>query len=111
MGNGGVASRDGHRSLKLPGGSGQRAAREPGLHPPVQSAPIISGVGIPNRRTSMQFQAALVTTALVCVSVSRASAQSEVERLASLGKVWGFLKYYHPGVAAGPIDWDSVLVA
>ena len=25
--------------------------------------------------------------------------------------MWGFLKYYHPGVAGGTIHWDSVLVA
>jgi C-terminal processing protease CtpA/Prc len=38
-------------------------------------------------------------------------AQTEVERLATLGRVWGFLKYYHPGVATGRMNWDSVLVA
>ena len=26
-----------------------------------------------------------------------------------LGKVWGFLKYYHPQVAKGKYDWDSEL--
>jgi C-terminal processing protease CtpA/Prc len=35
----------------------------------------------------------------------------ETQRLASLGRVWGFLKYFHPGVATGSLDWDSVLVA
>jgi carboxyl-terminal processing protease len=33
------------------------------------------------------------------------------ERIATLGRVWGFLKYFHPAVAGGGIDWDSVLVA
>jgi len=32
-----------------------------------------------------------------------------VRRLALTAKVWGFLKYYHPG--AGTMNWDSVLVA
>jgi C-terminal processing protease CtpA/Prc len=26
-----------------------------------------------------------------------------------LGKIWGFLKYYHPNVAAGEFDWDVEL--
>ena len=39
-----------------------------------------------------------------------AQAREQVERLTALGQVWGFLKYYHPGVAAGTIHWDSVLV-
>jgi C-terminal processing protease CtpA/Prc len=30
-------------------------------------------------------------------------------RLAGLCKVWGLLKYYHPDVATGEIDWDAVL--
>lgn len=28
----------------------------------------------------------------------------------SVCKVWGFLKYYHPGVAQGKIDWDQKLI-
>lgn len=30
--------------------------------------------------------------------------------LSRYAKVWGLLKYYHPEVAKGEIDWDSVLV-
>ena len=40
-----------------------------------------------------------------------AQTPEQVHRLALLGKVWGFLKYYHPGVATGTINWDSVAVA
>jgi C-terminal processing protease CtpA/Prc len=29
--------------------------------------------------------------------------------LATLGRVWGFLKYYHPAVAAGNYNWDHEL--
>jgi hypothetical protein len=32
-------------------------------------------------------------------------------RLSALGKVWGFLKYYHPAVATGAVNRDSLLVA
>jgi hypothetical protein len=35
---------------------------------------------------------------------------NEVTRLAALAKVWGFLKYYHPEVARGIIDWDEMLI-
>ena len=30
--------------------------------------------------------------------------------LATLGKTWGLLKYYHPGVAKGKMDWDKFLI-
>lgn len=32
-----------------------------------------------------------------------------INRLAVYGKVWGFLKYYHPKVASGKSDWDATL--
>ena len=31
------------------------------------------------------------------------------ENLATLGKIWGFLKYYHPAVARGEYNWDYEL--
>ncbi|ANF51572.1 hypothetical protein A0O34_14125 [Chryseobacterium glaciei] len=34
---------------------------------------------------------------------------SETQKLESLCKVWGFLKYYHPSVAKGNLDWDNQL--
>lgn len=34
---------------------------------------------------------------------------SETEKLAAIGKVWGFLKYYHPKVADGKYNWDAQL--
>jgi len=34
----------------------------------------------------------------------------KVQRLAGLCRVWGFLKYYHPTIQKGKIDWDSTLV-
>lgn len=32
-----------------------------------------------------------------------------IENLFLLGKIWGFLKYYHPNVAAGKFNWDKEL--
>ncbi len=34
---------------------------------------------------------------------------ARIADLALLGKVWGFLKYYHPEIAAGKLDWDYEL--
>lgn len=34
---------------------------------------------------------------------------SETQKLESLCKVWGFLKYYHPNVAKGQFNWDQQL--
>ena len=36
---------------------------------------------------------------------------NEVEKIATFCKVWGFLKYYHPEVAKGKEDWDSVFMS
>ncbi len=33
----------------------------------------------------------------------------QIENLSVLGKVWGFLKYYHPKVAIGDYNWDFEL--
>ncbi|MCF2218038.1 hypothetical protein H9Q08_01850 [Chryseobacterium sp. PS-8] len=34
---------------------------------------------------------------------------SETQKLESLCKVWGFLKYYHPNVSKGQFNWDQQL--
>lgn len=34
-----------------------------------------------------------------------------VERLAALGRLWGAVKFFHPALASGGVDWDSALVA
>ena len=35
--------------------------------------------------------------------------KTQIENLAMLGKVWGFLKYHHPSVTAGKHHWDYEL--
>tara|TARA_R110002126_G_scaffold181187_4_gene330040 strand:+ start:49903 stop:51534 length:1632 start_codon:yes stop_codon:yes gene_type:complete len=35
---------------------------------------------------------------------------SETEKLNSLGKIYGFLKYYHPEVGQGKFDWDKEFI-
>lgn len=53
----------------------------------------------------------LVFGALFFVTTINAQAQTNihVSQLATLGKVWGFLKYYHPAIAKGKTDWDCAL--
>jgi hypothetical protein len=36
---------------------------------------------------------------------------TQTQRLTTLARVWGFLKYHHPGIARPHLDWDSVLIA
>ena len=35
---------------------------------------------------------------------------SSEQKLVSLVKVWGLLKYHHPAVTSGKMDWDSVFI-
>ncbi|CAN5695493.1 hypothetical protein BH11BAC1_BH11BAC1_04950 [soil metagenome] len=34
----------------------------------------------------------------------------KIEQLDGLCRVWGYLKYYHPQIQRGKIDWDSTLI-
>ncbi len=36
--------------------------------------------------------------------------QTKYQKIETFTKVWGFLKYHHPTVATGKIDWDSVYI-
>lgn len=55
--------------------------------------------------------AVAVAVAVGCNSAKPAPPPTEARRLATLGRVWGFLKYHHPALASGELDWDQVLVA
>jgi C-terminal processing protease CtpA/Prc len=35
---------------------------------------------------------------------------TQVENLALLAEVWGFLKYHHPAITRGDVDWDAALL-
>ena len=45
-----------------------------------------------------------------CSKIERPAQKFEILKLEILCKVWGFLKYYHPAVGAGEINWDLVLI-
>jgi len=51
----------------------------------------------------------LLAAALTLLSGQTAIAQTN-QNLESLCKFWGFLKYYHPTVAEGKLDWDAELM-
>ena len=56
----------------------------------------------------------VVAILLVLVPASALRAQTDIDqtvRLAALGRVWGLLKYFHPDVTAGSVDWDAALLA
>ena len=42
------------------------------------------------------------------IGISQLS-KTQIENLATLGKVWGFLKYHHPAVTSGTRHWDYEL--
>ena len=43
-------------------------------------------------------------------SIFSAAKITETEKLYATCKVWGFLKYYHPKVAGGELNWDNELL-
>ena len=49
----------------------------------------------------------LVFTLLLTTLGSAQNELNETERLVTFGKLYGFLKYYHPNVAQGQFDWDQ----
>ncbi len=56
-------------------------------------------------------KAILILLVVICVGkISNAQNElTETQKLAATAKVWGFLKYYHPRVAAGKYNWDNQL--
>lgn len=55
-------------------------------------------------------KAVLVFLFVFSQTVFSASKITETEKLAATCKVWGFLKYYHPEVAKGNLNWDNQLL-
>ena len=48
---------------------------------------------------------------MCCFGQSNNLNSRQIKSLTTLGELWGFLKYYHPTVARGHWDWDSVLIS
>jgi carboxyl-terminal processing protease len=51
-----------------------------------------------------------LTLVLAYNTIYSQSLLSKTEKLYATGKVWGFLKYYHPSVAKGTFNWDNELI-
>lgn len=51
----------------------------------------------------------LSVSGIYTMSAQNAKELSETENLFATAKVWGYLKYYHPYVAGGALDWDQQL--
>jgi len=51
----------------------------------------------------------LIFLLIFCQTTFSLNKITETEKLATTCKVWGFLKYYHPAVAAGKTNWDEQL--
>ena len=47
---------------------------------------------------------------LLLVAVSGVQAATETDRLVTVGKIWGQVKFFHPWLRHKPIDWDAALV-
>ncbi len=47
---------------------------------------------------------------VVCFTATSQQTMTETQNLAHLSRVWGFLKYYHPEVAKGKMNWDDELL-
>lgn len=52
-----------------------------------------------------------IVLVFLCYGCGSDKPLNETERLAYLAKIWGLVKYYHPAVGTGAINWDSVLIA
>lgn len=49
----------------------------------------------------------IVSFAFILLGCSAQPKLTETQKLESLARVWGFLKYYHPNVATGQFNWDE----
>jgi len=52
----------------------------------------------------------LLISLLLSVSTYAQTTLQESEKIATFCKLWGFLKYYHPTVAKGKLDWDKEFI-
>ena len=56
------------------------------------------------------FIALIISILAYSCSQEHRTNQKQLNAVIEYGKIWGFLKYYHPNVATGKINWDSVFV-
>ncbi|MEM6263639.1 MAG: S41 family peptidase [Bacteroidota bacterium] len=63
-------------------------------------------------KNTMKSTLFLGLAVLFCCSAKAAPALSsaQIEAYTSIGRVWGFLKYHHPTVRSGALNWDRTLM-
>ncbi|WP_379092353.1 S41 family peptidase [Pedobacter sp. UC225_65] len=61
-------------------------------------------------RNTIAFKLIYFSVFILSSFCLKAQTKDQTQQFAILCKTWGLLKYYHPGVATGKQDWDSVLV-
>lgn len=52
----------------------------------------------------------LIISLLITSTISAQLTGFSDRELFTLGKVWGLMKYYHPAVSQGKLDWDGILL-
>ncbi len=62
------------------------------------------------KRSIMNIFLAILISSMSLVSYGQQLNKEQISSIASFTKVWGYLKYYHPEISKGQIDWDSVFV-
>ncbi len=69
-------------------------------------------VGIMNKTPFMKpaLLFLLLLLSITPTQAQHAPSPTQIEAYASIGRVWGFLKYYHPHVGNGTLNWDQILV-
>jgi C-terminal processing protease CtpA/Prc len=68
----------------------------------------MSFTGTPGASGEIRLQGDLP---LVLKRVEPAPDAGRIERLASLIRLWGTIRFFHPWIASRPIDWDSAFIA
>lgn len=73
--------------------------------------PYLLALGLSQATSFAYAQSAAIPSAAVALAASApvigTLTPQQVDNVAALGQVWGFLKYFHPAVAAGQRDWDA----
>jgi C-terminal processing protease CtpA/Prc len=56
------------------------------------------------------MKASITLIALLLLQAVAAQTLNDTQKLEATARIWGFLKYYHPQVAAGKYNWDDKLI-
>lgn len=61
------------------------------------------------QKYTLKYSLILLLLSFNAISFAQ-STNNENANIATLCKVWGFLKYYHPNIAGGKYNWDNELI-